>query len=52
MLVSFLPSHSWQGHLEVIWELEADDGVKVSALFALESRARRRRPRPISELAL
>jgi hypothetical protein len=50
MLVSFLPSHSWQAHLELIWELEADDGVNVSALFALESRTRRRRTRPSSEL--
>jgi hypothetical protein len=49
MLTSFLPSHSWQGHLEVIWELEAHDGVNASALFALESRARRRRPRSTSE---
>ena len=46
MLISFLPHLPWQAHLEIIWELEDDDGVNFSALAALDTRARRRHFRP------
>jgi hypothetical protein len=41
MLVAFLPARPWQGHLELIWKLETDDGVNCSALRAAERRFRR-----------
>jgi hypothetical protein len=41
MLVAFLPSRPWQGHLELIWKLETDDGVNCSALRSAERRFRR-----------
>jgi hypothetical protein len=43
MLVSNAANHTWQRHLELIWELETEDGVNYSALVANESRSRRRR---------
>ena len=42
MLVSFAPRVPWQAYLELIWQLEDDDGVNFSALAALDARARRR----------
>jgi hypothetical protein len=42
MLVSFVPLVPWQAHLELIWQLEDDDGVNFTALAALDARARRR----------
>jgi hypothetical protein len=44
MLVSLLPdgAHTWQDHLQMIWDLETTDGMNYSALAALQSRARRR----------
>jgi hypothetical protein len=44
MLISFLPLHPWQAHLEIIWQLEDDDGANFVALAALDARARRRLP--------
>lgn len=41
MLVAFLPGRPWQGHLELIWKLETDDGVNCSALRSAERRFRR-----------
>jgi hypothetical protein len=41
MLVAFLPGRPWQGHLELIWKLETDDGVNCSALRAAARRFRR-----------
>jgi len=41
MLVAFLPARPWQGHLELIWKLETDDGVNCSALRSAERRFRR-----------
>jgi hypothetical protein len=46
MLVSFLPLRPWQAHLEIIWQMEDDDGVNFTALAALDTRARRRHYRP------
>ena len=46
MLVSFQPLLPWQAHLEAIWQIEDDDGVNITALHALETRARRQRFRP------
>ena len=40
MLVAFLP-RPWQGHLELIWKLETDDGVNCSALRSAARRFRR-----------
>jgi hypothetical protein len=45
MLVSNAAIRSWQRHLELIWELETEDGVNYSALVAIESRKRRQRAR-------
>jgi len=41
MLVAFLPARPWQGHLELIWKLETDNGVNCSALRSAERRFRR-----------
>lgn len=41
MLVAFLPARPWQGHLELIWKLETDDGLNRSALVSAERRLRR-----------
>jgi hypothetical protein len=41
MLVAFLPGRPWQGHLELIWKLETDDGVNCSALRFAARRFRR-----------
>ena len=41
MLVAFLPGRPWKGHLELIWKLEADDGVNCSALRSAARRFRR-----------
>jgi hypothetical protein len=43
---SIQPLLPWQAHLEAIWQLEDDDGVNITALHALETRARRQRSRP------
>jgi hypothetical protein len=47
MLVSFRPLAPWQDYLRLIWELEDDDGVNLTALAALDSRTRRRLARPV-----
>jgi hypothetical protein len=49
MLVSNATNHTWQRHLELIWELETEDGVNYSALVANGSRSRRRRVRFVPE---
>jgi hypothetical protein len=49
MLVAFLPARPWQGHLELIWKLETDDGVNCSALRAAERRFRRTSVTPAPE---
>jgi hypothetical protein len=51
MLVSLLPegASTWQDHLQMIWDLETNDGVNYSALAAIHSRARRRAIRPTSD---
>ena len=41
MLVAFFPGRPWQGHLELIWKLETDDGVNCTALRAAARRFRR-----------
>jgi len=41
MLVAFFPARPWQGHLELIWKLETDDGVNCSALRSAQLRLRR-----------
>ena len=41
MLVAFLPGRPWQGHLELIWKLETDDGVNCAALRSAARRFRR-----------
>ena len=41
MLVAFMPGRPWQGHLELIWKMEADDGVNYSALRSAQLRLRR-----------
>jgi hypothetical protein len=41
MLVAFMPGRPWQGHLELIWKMETDDGVNWSALRCAERRFRR-----------
>jgi hypothetical protein len=41
MLVAFLPGRPWQGHLELIWKMETEDGVNCSALRSAERRLRR-----------
>ena len=41
MLVAFLPGRPRQGHLELIWKLETDDGVNCSALRSAARRFRR-----------
>lgn len=41
MLVAFMPGRPWQGHLELIWKMEADDGVNYSALRSARLRLRR-----------
>jgi hypothetical protein len=38
---SSMENRPWQGHLELIWKLETDDGVNCSALRAAERRFRR-----------
>jgi hypothetical protein len=42
MLVAFMPARPWQGHLELIWKLETEDGVNRTALHAAARRWRRR----------
>ena len=42
VLVSFLPLRPRQAHLEIIWQMEDDDGVNFTALTALDARARLR----------
>ena len=49
MLVAFMPARPWQGHLELIWKLETDDGVNCSALRAAERRFRRTSVMPTPE---
>jgi hypothetical protein len=49
MLVAFLPARPWQGHLELIWKLETDDGVNCSALRSAERRFRRATVTPTPE---
>jgi hypothetical protein len=39
-------SRPWQAHLELIWSLDADDGVNNTAIAALYARSRRRHFRP------
>ncbi len=41
MLVAFFPARPWQGHLDLIWKLETDDGVNCSALRCAQLRLRR-----------
>jgi hypothetical protein len=41
MLVAFMPARPWQGHLDLIWKLETDDGVNLSALHSAQFRNRR-----------
>jgi hypothetical protein len=41
MLVAFMPARPWQGHLELIWKLETEDGVNCSALRSAQIRLRR-----------
>jgi len=41
MLVAFLPARPWQGHLELIWKLETDDGVNRTALHSAARHLRR-----------
>jgi hypothetical protein len=43
MLVSLPPegARTWQEHLQMIWDLEATDGVNYSALTAIYTRYRR-----------
>lgn len=41
MLVAFFPARPWQGHLELIWKLETDDGVNCTALRCAQLRLRR-----------
>lgn len=38
---AFFPARPWQGHLELIWKLETDDGVNCSALRSAQIRLRR-----------
>jgi hypothetical protein len=42
MLVSFLPLRPWRAHLDLIWQMEDDDGVNFTAMAALDARTRRR----------
>jgi hypothetical protein len=49
MLVAFLPGRPWQGHLELIWKLETDDGLNCSALRSAERRFRRTSVTPTRE---
>lgn len=42
MLVAFMPARPWQGHLELVWKLETDDGVNCSALRCAQLRLRRK----------
>jgi hypothetical protein len=42
MLVAFMPGRPWQGHLELIWKLETEDGVNRTALHAAERRFHRK----------
>jgi hypothetical protein len=41
MLVAFMPGRPWQGHLELIWKLETEDGVNCSALRSAQLRLQR-----------
>ena len=49
MLVSNAAQRPWQAHLDLIWELETEDGFNYSALVAMESRNRRRRFQVVRE---
>lgn len=49
MLVAFLPGRPWQGHLELIWKLETDDGVNCTALRSAARRFRRTSVTPMPE---
>lgn len=42
MLVSFLPLRPWRVHLDLIWQMEDDDGVNFTAMAALDARPGRR----------
>jgi hypothetical protein len=49
MLVAFMPARPWQGHLELIWKLETEDGVNCTALHAARLRLLRRSVASTSE---
>jgi hypothetical protein len=49
MLVAFMPGRPWQGHLQLIWKMETEDGVNWSALRSAERRFKRRSVTPSSD---